>query len=257
MHVLQDSVLRGGRDSDLIIPRVDLTSLFPAPAADYVVARGGEIHAGCTIRSLVAAEGGYRLEGADSESTFSGVIIAVSPHRLQPLFEGLPELAPVAKKIGVFTYQPIATCYLQYPDSVRLQAPMLGMASGKKQRLGQWAFDRGTLSDIPGLIAVVISASGPHEALSHDELAARMHAELETIVPDLPQPLWHRVIAEKRATFSCRPNLDRPILRTPMPGIFLAGDYLDNRYPATLESAVQSGRAAAQAIINFAGRFGN
>jgi squalene-associated FAD-dependent desaturase len=255
MHVLQDSVLRGGRDSDLIIPREDLTSLFPAPAADYVIARGGEIHGGCTIRGLVEAEGGYRLDGADTPSPFAGVIVAVSPHRLLPLLEGWPALAPVAKKIGTFTYQPIVTCYLQYPESVRLQAPMLGMASSKTQRLGQWAFDRGALSGIPGLIAVVISGSGPHQALSQDELAERLHTELQGIIPDLPAPLWHQVIAEKRATFSCRPNLDRPILRTPLPGIFLAGDYLDSRYPATLESAVQSGRTAAQAVINFAGRF--
>jgi hydroxysqualene dehydroxylase len=257
MHVLQDSVLRGGRASDLIIPREDLTSLFPAPAADYVVARGGEIHGGCTIRGLIEAEGGYRLEGADTQSTFAGVIVAVSPHRLLPLLEGLPALAPVARKVEAFTYQPIVTCYLQYPDAVKLPAPMLGMASSKTLRLGQWAFDRGALSGIPGLIAVVISASGPHQALSQDELAERLHAELQSIVPGLPAPLWHRAIAEKRATFSCRPNLDRPILRTPMPGIFLAGDYLDSRYPATIEAAVQSGRDAAQAIVNFAGRLKN
>jgi uncharacterized protein with NAD-binding domain and iron-sulfur cluster len=130
---------------------------------------------------------------------------------------------------------------------------MLGMVgsigSAAAGRLGQWAFDRGALSGVHGLIAVVISASGPHQALSQDELAQRLHTELMNLVPGLPQPHWRRVIAEKRATFSCRPGLTRPAMHTEQPGIFIAGDYVESRYPATLEAAVRSGRAAAQAVI--------
>jgi uncharacterized protein with NAD-binding domain and iron-sulfur cluster len=64
-------------------------------------------------------------------------------------------------------------------------------------------------------------------------------------VPTLPVPRWSRVIAEKRATFSCRPGLVRPSITTPVDGLFLAGDYTESDYPATLESAVRSGVAAA------------
>ncbi|MBX9849104.1 MAG: FAD-dependent oxidoreductase, partial [Rhodocyclaceae bacterium] len=64
------------------------------------------------------------------------------------------------------------------------------------------------------------------------------------------EPLDSQVITEKRATFACTPNLSRPTSRTPLPGLLLAGDYVASDYPATIESAVRSGIAAAQAVIN-------
>jgi len=58
-----------------------------------------------------------------------------------------------------------------------------------------------------------------------------------------------RVIVEKRATFLCTPGLERPSRHTAVPGFHLAGDYTASDYPATLESAVRSGLASAQAVL--------
>jgi len=66
----------------------------------------------------------------------------------------------------------------------------------------------------------------------------------------LPAPHWARVIAEKRATISCVPNLKRPPVETPIPGVYLAGDYTDPHYPPTLEAAVRSGVRATQRILH-------
>jgi uncharacterized protein with NAD-binding domain and iron-sulfur cluster len=52
------------------------------------------------------------------------------------------------------------------------------------------------------------------------------------------------VITEKRATFSCRPGIERPAGTTPLPGLLLAGDYVESDYPGTLEAAVRSGVTA-------------
>jgi hydroxysqualene dehydroxylase len=261
LHVLQDGLFGRTGDSDLVIPREDLTSLFPAPAAAFVAARGGSIRTGTTIRAVTAAAHGYRLhhgaaagdESGAAAATYENVIIATSPHRLPPLIAALPALARLASAIEAFDYQPISTCYLQYAETVALPAPMFGMFAsagrGGAPGFGQWAFDRGALSGVRGLIAVVISASGPHQALSQDELARRLHAELADLIPALPPPIWSRVITEKRATFSCGPGLSRPAMRTAMPEILLAGDYVESRYPATLEAAVSSGRAAARCIV--------
>jgi uncharacterized protein with NAD-binding domain and iron-sulfur cluster len=113
----------------------------------------------------------------------------------------------------------------------------------------QWLFDRDAICGQRGLIAAVISASGDHEALTQDALARTVHEELERALGPLPPLAWHRVIAEKRATFECSVGLARPSTRAPAPYVHLAGDYTESGYPATLEAAVRSGIAAAQQVL--------
>jgi uncharacterized protein with NAD-binding domain and iron-sulfur cluster len=72
---------------------------------------------------------------------------------------------------------------------------------------------------------------------------------LENQLGRLPEPLWLRVIAEKRATFSCTPGLKRPPQVTPLRNFYLAGDYTASDYPATLEAAARSGIACARHIL--------
>ena len=57
------------------------------------------------------------------------------------------------------------------------------------------------------------------------------------------------MIAEKRATFTCSVGLRRPANQTPIPRLYLAGDYTASDYPATLESAVRSGVACARLVL--------
>jgi hypothetical protein len=151
----------------------------------------------------------------------------------------LPELA------ADYTYQPIYTCYLQYPESTRLPFPMLGLADG----LVQWVFDRGALTGEKGRLACVISAQGDHQQLSLEEVAQGCHAELARALPGLPAPQWSRVIAEKRATVTCVPSMLRTPATTGIPGVVLAGDYTDPEYPPTLEAAVRSGVRAAKLCV--------
>jgi uncharacterized protein with NAD-binding domain and iron-sulfur cluster len=123
---------------------------------------------------------------------------------------------------------------------------MLGFAQG----LVQWVFDRGALTGEKGLLAAVISAQGEHQQMTQDALAEACHRELARALPGLAEPRWSRVIAEKRATITCAPGVERPGVETGIPGVFLAGDYTDPEYPPTLEAAVRSGlRAAAKIII--------
>ena len=110
-------------------------------------------------------------------------------------------------------------------------------------------FDRGKLCGQNGLIGVVISAEGMHEERVHDELVRLVHQELQQQIGVLPEPRWFQVIAERRATFACVPGLTRPPNRTSLPDFHLAGDYTASDYPATIESAVRSGVAAARLIL--------
>ena len=122
---------------------------------------------------------------------------------------------------------------------------MLGFADG----LIQWAFDRGHLTGEPGLIACVISAQGDHQQMTHRELAANCHSELKRARPQLPDPRWTQVIAEKRATVACVPEVKEFDISLKKDNVILAGDYTYADYPPTLEAAVRSGVRAARLAL--------
>jgi squalene-associated FAD-dependent desaturase len=240
-NVLRDA-LTGARDnSDLLMPRADLSRLFPEPAADFVRARGGSMELGTAVRRLARTPQGFRID--ERPAAYTSVIVATAPQHAAALLEPFDALAGIRSTLGSFAYEPITTCYLQYAESARLPAPMLGFNDG----LLQWVFDRGRLEGPAGLLAAVISASGAH-SLSNETLAARVHEQLSHSFPEFGAPRWSRVIAERRATFSCRPGLARPPMATPVPGLVLCGDYLDPEYPGTLETAVRSGVKAAEIV---------
>jgi squalene-associated FAD-dependent desaturase len=225
LAVLRDTLAGDADASDLILPRVDLSRLFPEPATEWLRAKGAEVRCETTVRDL-----------APLKAEYGAVILAVGPHQLKIL---LPDFATE------FDYQPIYTCYLQYAPDKRLPFPMLGLADG----LVQWVFDRGALTGEKGLFAAVISAQGDHQQMTQDELAATCHREIAAALPGLPAPQWSRVIAEKRATIAVTPGLKRPRIETGLPGVFLAGDYADPEYPPTLEAAVRSGLRAAERAL--------
>jgi uncharacterized protein with NAD-binding domain and iron-sulfur cluster len=72
-------------------------------------------------------------------------------------------------------------------------------------------------------------------------------AEIAAVHPDLGAAHWYQVIEEKRATFTCTPGLKRACPITAVPRLFLAGDYTEPDYPATIEAAVRSGLRCAEA----------
>ncbi|MBI4291621.1 MAG: FAD-dependent oxidoreductase [Betaproteobacteria bacterium] len=242
-NVVRDGLTGKRENSDLLLPRLDLGRTFPDPAAEFVKRHGGIIELGAAVHRIERDNNGFRLD--DRPQRFGHVIIACAPQHALALIEGFPELEAVRTAIEALQYEPIYTCYLQYADSVRLSSPMVGFTGG----LLQWAFDRGKTSGRPGLIAAVASASGAHEQLSQAEFTHGIHQELSGAMGDLPAPLWSRVIAEKRATFSCGIGLIRPPTRTNVAGLFLAGDYTASDYPGTLEAAVRSGASAARAVL--------
>jgi squalene-associated FAD-dependent desaturase len=244
LNVLRDALGASREAGDILLARVDLTALFPEPAAAYVRARGGEVVTGRTIDAIERQTAGVLLRSRDGDVHYDHAICAVSPPRAAALLARLPELAATTSMLDGFHYQPIYSVYLQFEGSIRLPAPMLGL-----EGIAQWVFDREALCGQRGLIGAVISAEGAHEELTQKALAREVHAQLERELGSFPVLSWHRVIAEKRATFECTVGLQRPGTRTALPNIHLAGDYTASEYPATLECAVRSGIAAAQQAL--------
>ena len=245
LNVLRDSLGAGRAASDLLLPRADLSRLFPEPAADYVTARGGSVLTGQRVTGIDARDDGFTVLASGMERDFTHVICALAPYHAGAFLIGISALAEVAETVERLEYQPIYSVYLGYPGEQGLPSPMLGFESA----LLQWAFDRGALAGQRGVIGAVISAEGAHQDLPQEELASLAHQELQQQLGPLPEPLWHRVIAEKRATFACTPGLRRPEARTPLRNFYLAGDYVASDYPGTIESAVRSGVDAARMIL--------
>ena len=246
LNVLRDSLNGPRSDSDMLLPRVDFSTLFPDRAAEYITQHGGQVITSCGVDQITTIANEIELVTASGSQRFSHVICAASPANSSRLFGTVPELSKISAQIEALNFQPIYTVYLQYPESVRLPNAMLGL----DQCFTQWLFDKGRIAGQHGLIAAVISAEGLHQRLVHAELAQEVARELREELGITDTPLWQHVIAEKRATFSCEPELLRPSHTTPMPNLFLAGDYTAGDYPATLEGAVMSGIRCAQSILN-------
>ncbi len=247
LNVLRDSLAADRAASDLLLPATDFSSLFPEPAARFVEARGGNIRRGTRIERVRRSDAGFAL---DEHGTYAQAILAVAPQHLPSLVEELPELAPVVAQLHCYVWEPIVTCYLAYPESVRLPQPMLGVLDGT----AQWLFDRGQSHGQSGILAAVISASRRHRDIDAHQLTDEIHREVAQVVPDLPAPRWSRVITEKRASFACTPGVSRPLTLTELPGLYLAGDYVAGDYPATIEGAVRSGVRAARSTLHQAPR---
>jgi squalene-associated FAD-dependent desaturase len=246
LHVLSDTFLYHRQDSDLLFARMDLSSIFPDPAVNYLEQQGGQVHLGQRVTGLEIHN--RRLIGIwcnDQLLPAEQVVLAIPPHAIIPLLEPHAEFAPLTTTLQQIEYEPICTIYLQYPESVRLPLPMLGLLD----TVGQWAFDRRFCGQA-GLIAVVISAHGPHMNWPKPKLIDVIGSELACLFPTWPQPHNVQVIREKRATFACRVNINqhRPANRTTVDGLWLAGDFTATGYPATLEGAIRSGVQCAQQI---------
>ncbi len=246
LNVLRDGLNADRAGSDLLIARVDLSALFPQPAADYVRARGGVVLTGQRVTAIDATGDGFQVSAGGESHTFSHVVCALPPHQVSAFLAGFPALSETMALIQALAYQPITSIFLQFDGRVELPSPMTGVAHS----LAQWVFDREAVCGQRGLIGVVISAEGAHQDLPQDALAQRVLEELATRFGPLPPLRWQRVISEKRATFSATPGLQRPAQQTPLKNFWLAGDYTASNYPATLEAAVRSGLVCARGILN-------
>lgn len=244
LNVLRDGLAGERSASDLVFPAVDLSAMFPEPAADFVRAHGGRVHIGEAV-TAIHAHGPFTIRTSRRTESYAQVICAVDPGRLAPLLRDLPALSRLVASVEAMRHAPIVSVYLDYDADVRLPSPMLGLGDGP----GEWVFDRHQLCGQRGWLGVVISASDRWTGTPHEVLTRQVEAQLATQIGVPPAARRTRVIVEKRATFLCTPGLDRPAQRTVVPGFHLAGDYTASDYPATLEAAVRSGLASAQAVL--------
>ncbi len=254
LAVLRDSLGASRSASDMLLPRVDLSALFPDAALAWLQKHGGKLITGVRVSALHAEGDDWIIGAAGHLQRVRHVVIATSPSHAQALLADLDsELAQALD----FDFEAITTCYLQYAPDVTLPSPLLALVDDPDAgHWGQFVFDRGQLDAAQaGLLAVVTSASAAATEGGAATLETAVAQQLATVLrrPELASPLWSKAVTEKRATFACVPDIKRPPNATAHRGLWLAGDYTEGDYPATIEGAVRSGLAAAAQLLNAAG----
>ena len=237
------------RDSAIAMPLAPLTDMYAEPARTFIEARGGSVRASSPARIRIA-EGrvaGVEVHGENTEA--STVICAVPWFALEDAFAGdTSPLQPVLAAARATAASPIVTVNLW------LDIPVLdGSFVGLPGRTFQWVFDkRQVFGDSARHLSFVSSGAEAVVGQSNDALTRLALAELRASVPRARDAQLERsvVVRERRATFSLAPGQPRrPSTRTPVAGLFLAGDWTDTGLPATIEGAVVSGHAAARAAL--------
>ncbi|NDV12815.1 hydroxysqualene dehydroxylase HpnE [Crenobacter caeni] len=231
VRVLGDSCGGAREDGELLLPRTDLSSVLPEPAWRYLQGQGARCVASHRVKAVHWQDDGVWVDG----ERFDAVVLAVAPWHAAPL---LPEDARCA--LQQWRTRPITTLYAQ-TDAVLPQV-MTGLAHGAVH----WLFDRARLGGEPGEIAAVLSCD---EGLSDEALREGLARDLARACGRPVAVHAMRVIRERRATFEAAVALARPDTRLQVEYGYLAGDWVHPVYPATLEGAVQSGRAAATALM--------
>lgn len=242
LRVLRDALFGGAGAADLLLPRRPLAAALPQPARAWLQQRGATLRLGRRVQALQASAAGWQVEA----EPYDAVVLACTAHEAARLSAAA---APAwSAQARAFEYQPIVTVYLDSPGT-RLAAPMTALREGPDAP-AQYLFDHGAIGGRDGLFAAVVSGARDWVERGLDATAAATQRQL---LAAFAPAVWRtplvvrRVLAEKRATFACTPGLARPPTRI-APGLVAAGDYVDGPYPATLEGAVRSARAAVHAL---------
>lgn len=249
--------------------RTGLLDRADASDLGYAVVPLGEVHGTVAGRALVAADVevltshrvdavvpgvGVSATGPDGARKWStDTVIVATPH--EDAFVAAPDLAATAaapaRDLGA---SPIANIHVVYDRAVTEHAFVAAVDSPV-----QWVFDRtepsGVRRDHPNAqyLAVTVSAADGTIDMPSKELTTRFETELARLLPGAAKAhvVDSFVTRERRATFrqSVGSWARRPGPASGLDGVFLAGAWTDTGWPDTMESAVRSGNAAADAAL--------
>jgi squalene-associated FAD-dependent desaturase len=246
-RVFRTGLLDAADACDLGVPAVPLSELHAEPAAAALAGAGAEVSTGAAVRAV--RRDGERLQVQLDDATLDAdaVVVAV-PHTA--VAQLVPDGTVDAGALERLATSPIVNVHVHYdrrvlhePFAAALESPL------------QWLFDRTASSGVAEgqLVAISLSHAVDASGRSVAELRERLLPELERLLPAAREArvLDVAVTHEPRATFRAAPGSRRlrPGPVTSVPGLYLAGSWTDTGWPATMESAVRSGLAAARAAL--------
>ncbi len=247
LQVFQDGFLNHNDAYVMGLSTAPLVRLYDA--AETVLAKqGGIVRLGAAARSIemeTDEQGKPRAVGvvlSDGEKlTADHYVSAVPFDRLAKL---CGEHRPIAG-LDTIEVSPILGIHLWFAEHV-MDLPHLVTTQSSLQ----WLFNKGYDAEFGGQhLHGVVSAAHDLVDQSAEQIIELVTREAQRFLPRAVNvEIKHaRVVKEKRATFSVVPGIDacRPGPRGDVGNLYLAGDWCDTGWPATMEGAVRSGYQAA------------
>jgi squalene-associated FAD-dependent desaturase len=241
------------------IPRVPLGELYEG-CRKALAEQGGEVQLRSGVRGFLVVDGCVEgVEREDGSVETADYYVAAVPQDVLPELLPTEILAnePVFSNLRNLKTSPITGVHLWFDRTV-MSEPFLTLLDSTTQ----WVFNKTQLSgnnpkDQGQYLQLVISASYGLATKSRQEIIALCLAELRGVLPATREATLVKgtVVKEMSATFSPAPGSDqwRPAQKSPLSGLFLAGDWTLTGWPSTMEGAVRSGYLAAEAILSEAG----
>jgi hydroxysqualene dehydroxylase len=261
--VFQTGLLTDKSAADMGWSKVPLGRAHGDRAAAALAKSGVKVRTGTRVLGIDAGSAplpgpSFSVRSDTGTSEADAVIVAV-PHTEAAAI--LPEDAlPARQRLVELGSSAIVDVHLVFDRPVTRWPVMAGCRSA-----AQWVFDRTASSGLetrpggPQYLAVSLSAADALVGRRPDDLTAWIQTELTRLLPAAGEArvLDSLVTKERQATFRARPGTGRlrPPQKTRWPGLAVAGAWTDTGWPATMEGAVRSGRAAARAVRSDDRRF--
>ncbi len=255
--VLRTGLLRRRDAGDIGFHTHPLGETLGEPARGALARAGVRVRLGARVQRVERGEAGMRVRASGVELEADGVVCALPHMRAASLLEPLlGERAAAWRGLG---QSPIVNVHVVYDRRVCDWEFAAGVGTPV-----QYLFDRTHAAGVRDGQCLAISLSGAEREMrcSGERLRERYLGALAQLFPRARRArvLGVYVSREHAATFRAAPGVQalRPGPRTRVPGLVLAGAWTDTGWPATLEGAVLSGRAAARELLGaFAGPAGS
>lgn len=216
--------------------------------ANMVAPRLDRVRLRTPVLGITEADGRISLElQEDAGEPFDGVVLAVPPDRLKSILKQ-PKMFGVFG-LDQFRTAPIVDVHLWYklpPGS--LLGDSLGFAALLDSPI-QWIFEKPAPSS-ETYLCCSMSAADRHIGMKSSDLVDLATRELATVLPRLKDVKRLRGTAtrDREATFIPSVGLIRPGPKTSSSRVVIAGAWTNTGWPATMESAVRSGKKAAEVL---------